>query len=161
MGDEYYNQIAPSYEELHGEEQLSKAKLVLQNLEVKPSDLLLDVGCGTGHATSIFPCQKQGIDPAVELLKQAKIPVTLGVAENLPFSENSFDIVLSLTAIHNCNDVQQAIKEINRVAKRDIVISVLKKARNFKEIEELIKSSFSINKQIEESHDTIFICSKL
>jgi len=160
MGDEYYNQLAPGYQELHGEEQRRKAELILQNLEVKPSDVLLDVGCGTANALSFFPCKKVGIDPSLELLKQAQIPTVQGVAELLPFPVNSFDIVLSLTAIHNFKDAKQAIAEMQRVSRRDIVISVLKKASNFKEIEQTIISMLDFRKRVGEVHDVIFFCCK-
>jgi len=155
----YYDEIAASYEQLHGEEQLSKAKIILANLKIKPSDSLLDVGCGTASYLKIFHCEKTGIDPSAELLKQAKIPVVQGMAENLPFADNSFDIVISLTAIHHA-DAKKAVAEIYRVAKKDIVISVLKKAKNFKEVEKAL-SKLNITKRIEESHDVIFFIQKL
>lgn len=155
----YYDEIAASYERLHGEEQLNKAKIVLANLKVKPSDTLLDVGCGTASYLKIFNCKKTGIDPSAELLKQAKIPVVQGIAEKLPFKDNSFDIVISLTAIHHA-DPKKAVAEMLRVAKRDIVISVLKKASNFKAIEAEI-SKLNVVKKVEEAHDVIFFVQKL
>lgn len=155
---DYYDEIAAGYEQLHGEEQLRKAKIILQNLEVKETDNLLDVGCGTASYLSIFKCQKTGIDSSKELLKQAKIPVVQGKAEELPFPDNSFDIVISLTAIHHA-DAKKAVAEMFRVAKRNIVISVLKKASNFKEIEKEI-SKLNVEKRVEESHDVIFFIRK-
>ncbi len=154
----YYDEISAGYEQLHGEEQLRKAKIILQNLEVKKTDKLLDVGCGTAFYLSLFPCKKTGIDPSKELLKQANIPVIQGKAEALPFPDNSFDIVISLTAIHHA-DPKKAVAEMFRVAKRDLVISVLRKAANFKEIEkEILK--LNVRKRIEEAHDVIFFARK-
>ena len=156
---DYYDEIAAGYEQLHGEEQLRKAKIILQNLEVRKTDKLLDVGCGTASYLSIFKCEKTGIDPSKELLKQAKIPTVQGKAEELPFPDSSFDIVISLTAIHHA-DPKKAVAEMFRVAKRDIVISVLKKASNFKEIEKEI-SKLSVRKRVEDTHDVIFFLQKL
>jgi ubiquinone/menaquinone biosynthesis C-methylase UbiE len=156
---DYYDEIAEGYERLHGEEQLRKAKIILQNLEIKKSDKLLDVGCGTASYLSIFKCEKTGIDPSKELLKQAKIPTVQGKAEELPFPDNSFDIVISLTVIHHANP-KKAVAEMFRVAKRDIVISVLKKASNFSEIEKKI-SKLNVKKRVEELHDVIFFVSKV
>ena len=156
MGESYYDQIASGYDELHGEEQLNKAKFILNNLEVKHSDILLDVGCGTAHSLSVFGCEKMGIDPSFELLKRAQIPVVQGFAERLPFADNSFDIVLSLTAIHHFSDVKKALLEMFRVSRRDIVISVFKKAQKFKEIEEAIMSTLPIRRRIEETYDVVF-----
>ncbi len=160
MVDGYYDELAPGYQELHGEEQLRKADLVLKNIEVQQSDVLLDVGCGTAKYLSLFPCKKTGIDPASELLKQADIPTVQGVAEKLPFPADSFDIVLSLTAIHNFDDVSQALNEMLRVARRDIIISVLKKSLKFTEIEKAITEILPVRKRIEEQHDVIFFSRK-
>lgn len=159
-GGTYYDEIASGYQELHGEEQLNKAKFILQNLNVQPSDVLLDVGCGTAGALSVFGCVKVGIDPSFELLKRASIPVVQGVAEKLPFSANSFDIVISLTAIHHFNDVRKALIEMFRVSRRDIVVSVFKKAQKFKEIEEAIMSTLPIQKRVEETYDVVFFAKK-
>jgi ubiquinone/menaquinone biosynthesis C-methylase UbiE len=156
----YYDEIAPGYQELHGEEQRNKALLVLKNIEVNPSDLLLDVGCGTAKYLSLFSCKKMGIDPASELLKQADVPVVQGVAEKLPFSANSFDIVLSLTAIHNFDDSKLALNEMLRVARRDIVISVLRRSLKFTEIEKAINEILPVSKRIDETFDVIFFCRK-
>jgi ubiquinone/menaquinone biosynthesis C-methylase UbiE len=156
---DYYDEISAGYEQLHGEEQLRKAKIILQNLEVRKTDKLLDVGCGTASYLSIFKCQKTGIDPSKELLKQAKIPTVQGKAEELPFPDNSFDIVISLTAIHHANP-KKAVAEMFRVAKRYIVISVLKKASNFSEIEKEI-SRLNVKRRVEELHDVIFFVSKV
>jgi ubiquinone/menaquinone biosynthesis C-methylase UbiE len=156
----YYDQIASGYDELHGEEQLNKAKFILQNLEVKPSDVLLDIGCGTARALSVFGCEKVGIDPSFELLKLAQIPVVQGVAEKLPFPANAFDVVLSITAIHHFSDIKQALLEMMRVSRRDIIISVFKKAQKFKEIEEAIMSVLPVHKRIEETYDVVFFARK-
>ena len=156
----YYDEIAPGYQELHGEEQRNKALLVLKNLEVSSSDVLLDIGCGTAKYLSLFSCKKMGIDPASELLKQADVPVVQGVAERLPFSANSFDIVLSLTAIHNFDDPKLALNEMLRVARRDIVISVLRRSLKFTEIEKAITEILPVQKRVEETFDVVFFARK-
>lgn len=150
----YYNTIAPSYNELHGEEQIKKAKLILKYLKVDKKDKLLDVGCGTGIAAELFDCEKVGIDPSAELLKQCKFSTILGNAEKLPFPDKSFDIVLCMTAIHHC-DVDKALFEMQRVAKRDIVITVLKKAKNANEIIERVIKMFKNIIEVEEEKDWI------
>lgn len=154
----YYDEIAEGYDELHGEEQKAKARIIINELAINPSDSLLDVGCGTGIATNLFPCRKTGIDPSKELLKKCSFPVVKGKAEELPFPNNSFDIVICLTAIHHC-DVNRALEEIFRVAKRDVVISVLKKVPSFSGIEQSI-NKYKPYKRIEQEHDVIFFLRK-
>ncbi len=160
MGDVYYDQIASGYAELHDAEQRAKAELVLQNLNILPNDRLLDVGCGSGSSSSLFACKKFGLDPSFELLKRASFPVVQGKAEFLPFPVNSFEIVLSLTAVHNFGDVEKGLREMARVSSRDVVVSVLKKSFKFSEIEKLINTILKVRKRIEEQHDVIFLCRK-
>ena len=161
MGDNYYNEIAPGYDELHGEEQLRKARIVLENIEISPSDALLDVGCGNAKYLSVFPCRKIGIDPAHKLLGQADVPVVHGVAEKLPFSENEFDIVISLTAIHNFDDFRAGLREMLRVSRRDIVVSVLKKSLKFTDIERAVSDILPLRRRVEDVHDAIFFARKV
>lgn len=156
----YYDEIAEGYEALHGDEQLRKARIVAQELDVRPEDELLDVGCGTAHYLSLFPCKKIGIDPSEELLKRAVIKTVVGRAEDLPFPDGAFDIVLSLTAVHNFDDVEKGLSEICRVARRDVVLSVLKRSPKLANIDRCIRSLFQVRKVIEEQHDRIYFCSK-
>lgn len=154
----YYDSIAPGYDELHFEEQKRKAELILRELKLKKTDKLLDVGCGTGKVTALFPCTVTGLDPSAELLKQAKIQVVLGSAEKLPFADKTFDVVISLTAAQNFNDVERGIQEMARVAKRDLAITCLKKSKKLAEVESAIEKHLLVQKRVEEQHDIIWFC---
>ena len=79
-------------------------------------------------------------------------------AENLPFKNNSFDKVVSLTAIHNFDDISKSIKEIKRVGKRYFGFSVLKKSSKFNLIQEEIQTNFKIKRIVDGKKDWIFIC---
>ncbi len=161
----YYNKIAPGYEELHEQEQMNKLILIAQFINPKPSDTLLDVGCGSGISTRFWSCKTSGIDPSEELIKIAreKDPDSgylVGAAEKLPFPDNSFDFVISITAVHNFNDIEKALNEIKRVAKNKIVFSILKKSQKADEIKQLISKLFTIEKELEEERDIILIIKK-
>ncbi|RJQ21190.1 methyltransferase domain-containing protein [Candidatus Woesearchaeota archaeon] len=155
----YYDEIAPGYDELHFEEQKCKAEIILKELSLKKTDTLLDVGCGTGKITALFPCNAQGIDPAAELVKQSPVPAQVGKAESLPFPDKSFDVVISLTAVQNFDDIDKGIAEIARVAKRDVVITCLKKSKKLPDVERTIQKHLTVRKRIEEQHDIIYFCS--
>lgn len=154
---DYYDSTASNYNELHGEEQLAKAELILKNLKIDPNWELLDVGAGTGFSTSLFKCKKTCIDPSKELLKQNPFQHKLAPAENIPFPDHMFDIVISITAIHNFENPEKAIQEMKRVGKNLFVITVLKKSAKLDDILTLIQKYFKIVKILENQHDKIYI----
>ncbi|MBI4144411.1 methyltransferase domain-containing protein [Candidatus Woesearchaeota archaeon] len=153
---EYYDEIAPGYNALYGEEQKKKARKVQELLQITPEETVLDIGCGSGIATTELGGKKTGIDPSLALIKQAKFPVVHGKAEQLPFKDKSFDNVVCMTAIHHF-DTNKALLEIKRVAKNKIAISVLKNAKNFGTIASAISAVFQSVQQFDTEKDTIFI----
>jgi demethylmenaquinone methyltransferase/2-methoxy-6-polyprenyl-1,4-benzoquinol methylase len=158
----YYDQISGGYNELHKEEQLKKVKIILDKLKLKKADKLLDVGCGTGFYLDLFDCDVIGVDPSEKLLEQygGNHQVILMRAENLDFPDDSFDIVMSITAIHNFEDIEKGLKEILRVGKDRFVFSVLKRSSNYKLIEGMINQLFAVDETIDEDKDLIFFCHK-
>ena len=155
----YYDDIAEGYNELHCEEQEKKLAIVKQYIKPEQNDLLLDVGCGTGVSTQ-FDCKCGGIDPSEKLIQIALKSYSdkefiVGSAEKLPFPENHFDYVISLTAAQNFTNMNKAIEEINRVAKKDckIVISILKKSSKVEELKLILKNY----KIVEQEKDLIFV----
>jgi ubiquinone/menaquinone biosynthesis C-methylase UbiE len=158
----YYDQISEGYEELHKEEQLKKVNLILQNIEIKKQDKLLDVGCGTGLYHYLFDCEVFGIDPAKKLLEKhmGNSKLELARAEEIPFEDESFDIVTSITAIQNFSDIKKGLEEIKRVGKQKFVLTALKKSLKIQEIEKVINELFKVEKRIEEDKDIIFIARK-
>lgn len=153
----YYDSISKGYDELYGGEQLSKARIVLDLIKPKKTDKLLDVGCGTGFFLEICGCDATGIDPSEELLKQAKGNVVQGSAEKLPFDDNNFDFVVSLTAIHHFEDLDKALSEIKRVGKGKVVVSLLKSSSRAEEIERKLEKEFKVEKIILEKKDIIYL----
>ncbi len=164
-----YTQTAKSYNELHGSEQLKKINIVLENIKIKPKDKILDVGCGTGIffeelERRRIKCSKFGIEPSKEMLKQcrAKAELKQGFAETLPYKDKTFDIITSITAIHNFKNIKKAIKEMKRVLKDKgrAAITALKKSAKAEEIKKELLNEFKLIKEIEEEKDSIFILQK-
>lgn len=156
----YYDTIAPSYEELHKEEQLKKIALIKKHIPFHPKWKILDVGCGPYFAD--FSGMVMGIDPSRALLKtaQKKISVVQAVAEQLPFQNDTFLVVVAITAAQNFDNIEKGLLEMKRVAKEHIVISVLKKSPKISFIEALIPTIFPKVEIIEEEKDLIFFCRK-
>ena len=161
----YYDEISEGYEELHKEEQLKKIKLIKKYLKVNTNDKLLDVGCGTGLTTEPWECIRYGVDPAPKLLERArqkdKIRYTLAPAEKIPFKDNSFDIVISITAIQNFQNIEKGLKEIKRIGKDKFVLSFLKKSQKKDLIDRLIKKHFKVKEILEEEKDLIYFCEEV
>lgn len=154
---QYYGQISKGYEELYKEEQLNKMLIIKKHIKANKNTKILDVGCGTG-ISSDFDCTVIGIDPSIELLRQNKKIWILGNAESMPFKDNSFDYVLSVTAIHNFNGIEKSMQEIKRVGREKFVFSVLRKSNKFNYIKRLIEGNFEVEEIIEEEKDLIFFC---
>ncbi len=150
----YYNAIASSYNRLHGQEQLEKARLIREQL--RSQGLLLDVGAGTGIATAEFQqnCSCIALEPSIKMLKRFNGLRVCGRAEKLPFKSGSFDVVLSITALHHA-DLEKAFNEIKRVAKQDakIGISFFKRAGSFRQAEGLFRGF----KRVDSRFDAIFL----
>ncbi len=164
--DKYYDNIAQGYDELHTEEQLNKMIEIVAALGAdvpKKNERLLDVGCGTGISTSVWSAKCFGIDPSKELIDIAKKKhpgkeFTVAAAEAIPFPDKSFDVVISVTSIHNFTDIRKAIMEMRRVGKDRFVITLLRKSKQIDEITKLIIINFRVKKIVQEDKDLIFIC---
>jgi len=156
----YYDDISEGYEELHKEEQLKKIELIKPLLKLNKEDKLLDVGCGTGLTTEPWNCNRYGIDPAKKLLARARdkenIEYKLAPAESIPYEDNFFDIVISITAIQNFQDIEQGLKEIKRVGKNKFILTFLKKSTKKDLIDKLIKQLFNVKNIIEQEKDIIY-----
>ena len=96
---------------------------------------VLDVGCAKGFMLHDFRelipnISVKGVDIAsyaVEnCIESMKDHLLVADARELPFSDNSFDLVISINTIHNLEkaDLITALKEIERVSKRHSFITV-------------------------------------
>lgn len=154
----YYDEIAKGYDELHKKEQLQKLAFILQKISYNKNTKILDVGCGTFFTKDYFDCDIIGIEPSKGLIKQSKHKESIinTTAEGMDFLNNTFDIVISLTAIQNFTDVKKGIENIKRVGKQEFYLSVLKKSPKAKEIDKLIRGIFSVKETIIEEKDVIY-----
>ena len=146
---EYYNEISKSYNELYGQEQEEKLKIIKE--EINPKGKILDLGSGTGLSKKYFK-DVTCVDPSEKLLNKGDIKAS---AEDLPFEDNSFDWVLCLTSIHHFN-LEKAIKEIKRVSKGNYIFTILKKSPKFNKIKDYLKKEFNL-KEIDSEKDLILV----
>ncbi len=113
----------------------SVAQNIADQYELRSGQRVLDVGCGMAHLlyelTQIVPgIEVYGIDISQYALEHAKEEVRSrlrwGEAHNLSFEDDSFDLVLSITTLHNLEvfHLKRAIQEIQRVSKKNSYIVV-------------------------------------
>jgi len=100
-------------------------KLITEFLNEIPKSEMLELGCGTGHWTNIFVNHGFNVtaaDISDEMLKLAKLKnieaeFIKADSQNIPFPDNSFSAVSSITMLEFVNDQDKVINEIYRVLK--------------------------------------------
>lgn len=111
------------------------ARAMAEHYGIKPGDKILDVGCGKGFLlfdfTKVVPgVEVYGLDISEYAIENSKEEIKnhlqVGDAIKLPFEDHSFDFVYSITTLHNlhCYDLDKALREIERVGKKNKYICV-------------------------------------
>ena len=102
-------------------------ELLLEFLQPRPEEKILDAGCGTG----VFTYNILGVGPRITgleisypMLKRAKLKskgypfrAVAGDMKYLPFVDECFDKVVSMTALEFIEEGKAAVKELFRVTK--------------------------------------------
>ena len=119
--EQVFDPIAESYDRWYdsyeGQSIFAAEVKCLRSLCAHLKGRWLEVGVGTGRFASIL-CVTRGIDPSVPMLKIAAgrgIMPYAGLAEDLPFQEDSFDGVLLALTFCFLTDSGLALKECGRV----------------------------------------------
>ena len=116
----FWQPVVPDFQEYYGLTAESK---------------VLDVGCGKGFMLHDFQGLIAGITVAgIDIspyaidnaLDDVKDVVRVGDAKDLPYEDNTFDLVVSITAIHNLerDDCKRALGEMERVSRGHKFITV-------------------------------------
>ncbi|MBN2735365.1 MAG: class I SAM-dependent methyltransferase [Spirochaetales bacterium] len=143
-----YNRSAHNYDSQLAEIQLEKYKIMLNQHQWPSFSRILDIGCGTallydfiannlkskGMALDSF--EYHGIDFSTEMIRMARLKnipnLITGNMSDLPFKDNSFDQVLSFTAIGLSDDsIDNILDQCYRVLKPkgQLIITVLKRLK--------------------------------
>lgn len=97
------------------------ARVAIEELLGQVSGRILDAGCGVGLIGRFYPgLDLYGLDASFPLLEQIQSGYRLlieGSAEELPFKDGAFDVVLSLNMLHHVINPERAMAELARVLK--------------------------------------------
>lgn len=101
---------------------------VMQRIRAQPFRSILDIGCGTGAVltqvldefTDIRAC---GVDLSQKMIEKAAgilgpgVQLVVGDADDLPWKNDSFDLVVCNSSFHHFPEPIRVLNEINRVLK--------------------------------------------
>ncbi|HEV7692928.1 MAG TPA: methyltransferase domain-containing protein [Hyphomonadaceae bacterium] len=104
------------------------ADAMVQQYGIKPGMRILDVGSGKGFLLHDFTESVPGVEVAgidisgygiEHTMESVKPFIKQGTAAKLPWPDNHFDLVVSITTLHNLYnyDLREALKEMQRVSK--------------------------------------------
>ncbi len=126
--DHHFNDVATEYDDSlpdHVMAHLTARRVALSRALV-PSGKVLDVGCGTGRFLSSMPSagyELKGIDISAGMLEEARergLDVVEGSSGDMPFDDDSFDLVVTFAVLHHLIDpelVRATLREIVRVTR--------------------------------------------
>ena len=158
---EYYNAISEGYDELYGNEQINKLKTIKENIVLKKEPKILDIGCGSGLATTIFEGKYIGVEPAKKLASNPRLKnhkIIISNYEDVKIAEK-FDLILCISTIHHFKDLNKGLENIisNSYENTIIAITILKNIKRKNEIKEAIFKKLKLVKEIKEQKDDILI----
>ena len=159
---EKYNSTSNFYDDRYRKIQNEKYALQFKDTNFKYKTLL-DAGCGTGllfeyiSNLNFSNLHRElgyiGLDISWKMLMQfynknkrlnyrTNSSLILGDIENLPFREDRFDLIFSITSLQNLHDIKKGLKELIRVGKENAVLklSILRKQLKLEEVTTYLNS---------------------
>lgn len=152
-----YEETATKYDARYSSIQQQKFREVFSQTKIKSSDLLLDVGAGTGLLLDFLPSNVQNIiscDISFNMLLEGKNKLKNALfvcadSEHLPFRESCLNIVTCFSVIQNLQEPTITVSESFRVLKigGKLLLTVLDKIYCDKKLEEIIvQAGYEIEK---------------
>lgn len=133
----YYRDIAEDYERDHvGIEDEHRKSLDYTSFFIDwlGAESVLDVGMGTGRGARHFKRRNPGVritglDPVEDLVKISRREgldpgdAVVGSGYQLPFPDDSFDVVFELGCLHHVRHPERVVAEMLRVARKGVFMS--------------------------------------
>lgn len=116
-----YNSIGQSYSATRRED----PRIAAQLHEAIGQGSVLNVGAGTGNYEPAGQTVA-AVEPSLQMIMQRpsdKAPTaTMALAEELPFGDAAVDVAMAVLTIHHWADPAKGLKELARVASRQVVL---------------------------------------
>lgn len=121
----------------------SRAKHIIENLQVKSGDSILDIGCGDGYYLHLLSnlglkLKLTGTDYDEVGLRKAKlnlkksIPLFQGdLMKKLPFRSNTFNKAVMSEVCEHLPDDLKGLKEVNRILKKGSILCLTVPNHNY------------------------------
>jgi len=111
------------------------ARAMAEHYELPAKPKILDIGCGKGFLLYDFlkvipDAEIHGIDLSPYAIANSKVEIRdrlqVGSATALPWPDDHFDLVISITTLHNLHayDLDPALREMERVGKANKYLCV-------------------------------------
>jgi ubiquinone/menaquinone biosynthesis C-methylase UbiE len=131
----HYDQQAAIYDVRYLGEQNAKIEEVLSSTELKPNEVVLDLGCGTGFLFQHIDKAIRllvGLDISSKALREAKkrtknLSNTVLIradADNTPFPDHIFDRIFAITLLQNMPNPMKTITEMKRIGKPQAIFAI-------------------------------------
>jgi SAM-dependent methyltransferase len=124
---------ADAYDRFMGRYSIPLAPQLADFAAVAPGHRVLDVGCGPGALTGelvgrLGPANVAAVDPSESFVAAARerhpgVSVEHAAAEELPFGDDEFDVVLAQLVVHFMTDPVMGLREMGRVARERGVVA--------------------------------------
>lgn len=171
-----YDSSAEIYDNRYQEIQKQKYQEIFSRVDIRASKSIIDIGCGTGsflgiiHDSIINGTKMIGIDISLEMIKKAhkkypEIDFIVADSDSLPFRDNTFSNIFSITVLQNLPEPETSFQEIHRISKEQakIAISILRKTWSMGQLQQItINNKLTLEDSwIAEVEDIGVLCTKI
>ena len=140
----------------------SLAQWGVSHLQISPTDIILDVGCGGGKNIKRFAelasegkiygldYSEVSVNKSKELNKEeienGKVEIEQGSVSQLPYGDETFDLVTCFETVYFWPDFIEDLKEVHRVLKNNGSIFICNEAGGSDKDKELMKEHIDLLK---------------